>query len=163
MRVGDKAKQRLEQYRGESKDCEVCSKVKPLYAFGAKHQGRHRTCKECKSHLNRLTRFGLTPADYYKLLNHQNYRCAICELELEFEKNSAVIDHCHKTDEIRGVLCRACNTAIALFQEDHRLFKKAMGYIDEPAARNIVRRSTVKAKWDEVRKFYKAQAQASSD
>lgn len=165
MRVKDQAKKRLEaHHKGEFKECEVCFTQKPLTSFGVKHRGRHRTCKECKSHLNRLTRFGLTPGDYFKLLDYQHYRCGICESELEFGKNSAVIDHCHKTNEIRGILCRQCNTAIGFFQEDHRLFRKAMGYINEPVARNVVERKTVKFKFAEVRRYFKEQAaKAGSD
>ena len=41
------------------------------------------------------------------LLQAQNFRCAICNIGLT--NDTAVLDHCHTTGAIRGVLCRNCN------------------------------------------------------
>jgi hypothetical protein len=42
-----------------------------------------------------------------QLLTEQQGLCALCN---EFiEENKAVLDHCHKTGQIRGVLHRGCN------------------------------------------------------
>lgn len=42
-----------------------------------------------------------------EILQAQGHRCAICTIELA--NDAAVLDHCHITGAIRGVLCRNCN------------------------------------------------------
>jgi hypothetical protein len=45
------------------------------------------------------------PTDYYEqLMVIQNERCAICGRKWEL-----VVDHDHRTNFIRGLLCRGCN------------------------------------------------------
>ena len=48
----------------------------------------------------------------------------------DFAKGSpAHIDHNHKTGVIRGVLCRNCNSALGLFQDDTEILEKAIRYL----------------------------------
>ena len=54
------------------------------------------------------------------------HSCNICNKNCD-----TVIDHCHKTNKIRGVLCDACNCAIGLFREDITIFKNAIAYIEK--------------------------------
>lgn len=44
----------------------------------------------------------------------QNKKCAICEKELELfiDRKGGFIDHCHKTNKVRGILCAYCNTLL---------------------------------------------------
>lgn len=41
------------------------------------------------------------------ILQEQGHKCAICTMDLS--NDAAVLDHCHTTGAIRGVLCRNCN------------------------------------------------------
>ena len=52
--------------------------------------------------------------------------CSICKKDTD-----KVLDHCHTTGKIRGVLCRQCNQAIGLFRESKELIKQAVRYLDE--------------------------------
>jgi len=48
-------------------------------------------------------------------------RCDSCKMPFKTELEAS-IDHCHKTWRIRGVLCRACNSALGFMKEDeHRI------------------------------------------
>lgn len=80
---------------------------------------------------NKLKRvYGLTLADYEAMLVKQGGRCACCPTTAEEEKNGVlVIDHCHKSGKVRGLLCNACNTAIGLFKEDLDAIGKAIDYL----------------------------------
>jgi hypothetical protein len=42
-----------------------------------------------------------------EILNQQNNHCALCHQVIQ--EGEAVLDHCHKTGQIRGVLHRGCN------------------------------------------------------
>lgn len=71
-----------------------------------------------------------------KLLEEQNYVCAICKrpesiiLSGTHEKPKRLaIDHCHKTKKIRGLLCQKCNTSIGAFNESIEILNSAIEYL----------------------------------
>lgn len=39
------------------------------------------------------------------------------------------VDHDHETGLVRGLLCRRCNQAIGLLNEDRNLLQRMIGYI----------------------------------
>ena len=68
----------------------------------------------CREHANLMTR-----ARRYNLHHHDmwatlilNEVCSICEKEFGDDLNDKCIDHCHHDGNIRGVLCRNCNTSM---------------------------------------------------
>lgn len=78
---------------------------------------------------------GITVEQYYEMEKAQNYVCAICHLP-EMRINGVtkvtgrlVIDHCHKTNKVRGLLCHACNSSIGKLQEDTIRLIRAARYI----------------------------------
>jgi hypothetical protein len=44
------------------------------------------------------------------------------------------VDHDHTTGRIRGLLCTRCNAAIGLFEENPRLLRQAVGYLQRHTA-----------------------------
>lgn len=64
----------------------------------------------------------------------QGGRCAICRREPEQGRRLAV-DHDHATGEVRGLLCKACNTALGMFRDDVASLARAIGYLADPPAR----------------------------
>lgn len=64
---------------------------------------------------------------YFEMLYSQKNKCKICECYLH-EKNIH-IDHCHKTEKVRSILCSKCNQAIGLLGEDYEKIQKAAEYI----------------------------------
>lgn len=79
----------------------------------------------------RLRRFGLEPEDLTWMLEKQNYQCLICKRQLQREGrkvDSAHLDHCHFCGELRGLLCKRCNTLIGFIESDERIFGKAFIY-----------------------------------
>jgi hypothetical protein len=44
-------------------------------------------------------------------------------------KSVFFIDHDHETGEVRGLLCRACNTLLGCVQDDAKLLGRAINYL----------------------------------
>lgn len=62
-----------------------------------------------------------------------NKKCAICQKELSLSAESAgdrpVVDHDHKTNKIRGILCGKCNTGLGMFGDDAENLISAVIYL----------------------------------
>jgi hypothetical protein len=78
---------------------------------------------------SRIRKYGIQPEIYYKLLNEQENRCAICKQEEE--KRNLSIDHCHKTGRVRGLLCSNCNRGIGFLKDNVQFLKNAVQYLAE--------------------------------
>lgn len=89
---------------------------------------------------HRLTRYGLTPGTFDKLLIGQGYACGMC-LE-PFEDGQIIcIDHDHQCcpEEkkscgrcVRGLLCLGCNRALGIIEAR---YDQARQYLDQTPAR----------------------------
>lgn len=77
-----------------------------------------------EKHLKR--KYGLSEVEYLEMLKSQNGTCAIC-MKASDERLS--VDHCHETNKVRGLLCRACNFAIGLLQDHPGLLDSASMYL----------------------------------
>lgn len=144
----------------ESKKCACCQKIKPIDEFYKRgrcpkeKQQRHRShCKEClsikaairwetdenfkqrgKDHAYRYSlkkNYGVTEADYLKILAEQNGVCKICQQNSHLKSGRLALDHCHKTGRVRGLLCTRCNAGIGMFNDDLERIKKAIAYLEE--------------------------------
>ncbi len=57
--------------------------------------------------------------------------CGICLNIDPGKKGVFVVDHCHSTGKVRGLLCYSCNIAIGLFKDNTELLEKAIFYLRE--------------------------------
>ena len=73
--------------------------------------------------------FSITLDQYNDLLKKQDYKCAICKRKQTKFKRALAVDHCHKTNRNRGLLCGNCNMAIGLFKEKIFFLKSAIDYL----------------------------------
>lgn len=71
--------------------------------------------------------YGVKAEDYEKMLSRQNGCCAVCG---DKSNKPLVIDHCHTSGAVRGLLCGNCNTGIGMFRDDAALLQKAISYLD---------------------------------
>jgi len=71
-------------------------------------------------------RYGLSFEEYELLANLQGEVCAICGRE---PKGRLVVDHCHSSNRIRGLLCNPCNRAIGMLQDNEVVISKAASYV----------------------------------
>lgn len=124
--------------------CKRCNEKKPRQMFG-----QHAWCKTCCSQYNKaykrktvnkptyeinrkrrlFTRFRITPEEYAKLEVQQSSLCAICGKPQISAYRTLDIDHDHITGQVRGLLCRNCNTALGQFKDSVPLLLKAADYL----------------------------------
>ncbi len=62
-------------------------------------------------------------SEYEDLLLKQEGRCAICKTTDPGKRRNGIcdsfaVDHCHKTGEVRGLLCYRCNLALGLLDDN---------------------------------------------
>ena len=92
-----------------------------------KHKKRRREDQR-KSVLKH--RYGMSVEDYDALLKEQNSGCAICGNPIPGRNNKHfAIDHNHKTNKVRGLLCYKCNSGIGYFKENIDFLQKAIDYL----------------------------------
>lgn len=70
--------------------------------------------------------YGISVEDFDSMAASQGFACAICKL---VPIKTLHVDHCHKTNKIRGLLCSQCNTAIGLLKENAEFLSRAITYL----------------------------------
>ena len=78
-------------------------------------------------------KYDLTEQQYEEMLKNQGGKCKICNSENinAKSKGNLVIDHCHKSGKVRGLLCDKCNMGLGTFNDDIQLFKNAIEYLEK--------------------------------
>lgn len=102
------------------------------------YQRLYRTTKSYRNG-RYVKQYGITIEEYEKLWNDQNGKCAICnEKESKVIKNNVdetlrmlAVDHDHKTNKVRALLCADCNRALGMFKDNKKLLFKAAEYLEK--------------------------------
>lgn len=71
----------------------------------------------------------LTVEEYTEIFNKQNGQCAICGVHHSDLKKVLCVDHCHETNEVRGLLCNDCNRGLGQFKDDVERLEEAVKYL----------------------------------
>jgi hypothetical protein len=73
-------------------------------------------------------RYGLSEEDFKRMLEEQNNTCASCHLSFSLERRPTV-DHNHKTEKVRGLLCGQCNRVIGMANDNVDILVDAIEYL----------------------------------
>jgi len=138
--------------RDDIKQCKTCKEIKSWREFGkhkrtrdglnphclacrrARQKEKYRTpgFRNCMKQSQMRWLYGIGFEEYDAMLAKQNGLCAICGKEPSLKRRLA-IDHCHKTNVVRGLLCLKCNKGIGLLNDDTTTMSKAIEYINRAA------------------------------
>ena len=131
----------------KTKVCTECGQEKPLStgftpvyrSKGGNHTRYANSCKSCKIK-------GLKIIKNYLKSNPvpENYKCPICKsTETEILKETGAyqhsqnkyklfnVDHDHKTDKVRGIICTYCNNMIARSRDNPEILRNGANWLEE--------------------------------
>lgn len=77
------------------------------------------------------TVYGLEKGDYARLYEFQGGLCALCRRATGASRRLSV-DHDHATGDVRGLLCRPCNTLLGHARDRLSFFRRCIGYLVMP-------------------------------
>ena len=118
----------------KDKPCRMCGTVFSPCAPS------HLTCSEaCRqdsytnSYLKRT--YGIDLKTYQAMLAAQDHRCALCGdegfvMNTDRHRMKLVVDHCHSTGKVRGLLCHNCNRALGLFKDNIETMRRGISYLE---------------------------------
>lgn len=79
--------------------------------------------------------YGVTPDIYRYLVERAGGKCSICRTTNPGKGvNHWSIDHDHSTGDLRGILCRRCNTGLGMFGDKLYLVRAAADYLSQAPA-----------------------------
>jgi len=76
---------------------------------------------------NKVRPYGITVFEYLFMRENQQSACLICGIH----DTNLVIDHCHSTGKVRGLLCGRCNKGLGWMNDDVRILSAAIDYLNE--------------------------------
>lgn len=137
----EKQKQRVKKWKAKKADhVQAYQKqwreknIDAVKAYGAQYMKGYVKTDGCMASRakSRLKTYNITALEFNSMWDEQNGCCAICQTKLEprgRSKNSAAIDHNHKTREVRGILCRGCNHGIGSLGDNPSTLIAAAEYL----------------------------------
>ena len=97
-------------------------------------------CSQCLEDKKLCLKFGASRAFrqvYAEMFERQRGLCGICHEPMK----RPVLDHCHKTMEVRGLLCSNCNIGLGQFKDNPKLLESAMINVRDNAGIGIKMKS----------------------
>lgn len=94
---------------------------------------QHRLYRE-NVHMPR--KYNITPEQKKAMWEQQGQACALCLRPIKLKGSGTHIDHDHKTGRVRGLLCKNCNTALGLFEDNADTLRRAAAYVEVDRGRN---------------------------
>src|SRR4051812_19033780 len=134
------------------KDCrsEGVATVRPTPHPGPRcvtHWRAVKVARRERAHEQHVQRtYALKPGEYDRMYTAQGGLCAICGPRTGHSGKTKrlVVDHDHKTGEVRGLLCQICNDILGRWRDDPDTFIRGYNYLAIPPARMVLneRRTT---------------------
>ncbi len=114
--------------------CKKCqrARVKRWKQLNPERVRKHRF----KKNLN--VNIVIPPGTYDILLTKQNGKCAICGVHTDFINKSLSLDHDHKTNKLRGLLCGKCNFVIGNANDNVQVLEQAIEYLKRHSESPII-------------------------
>ena len=114
------------------KDCQHCGTTFTPASPTHKYCGRECLVVGASSALL-LRRYGISLEEYNELYEACGGKCQICDKPGTLPDKGfgvgLVVDHCHDSGSVRGLLCNPCNLALGHMQDNVNLVQKGLVYL----------------------------------
>lgn len=86
------------------------------------------------------TKYKLSKEAFFLLLLKQANRCAICKVEfdLNIKPLTPHVDHDHRLDQVRGLLCQSCNTMLGMAKDSVDTLNNAVVYLNQTHINSLI-------------------------
>ena len=142
------------------KECSLCKEVKAIESFNkdvTQQSGYYPRCKECakigkKMYLQEYriqhskerrnytlrAKFNISLQEADSLIERSlKNTCEMCgKHQKEGKKKSLSVDHCHATNQVRGLLCHNCNLVLGHSLESVEILNSAVKYLEKYSSSN---------------------------
>ena len=130
-------------FRAGRKDCRSCERS-ACRSYGSENRPRRnarlsrwrRENPEKASAVDRrkrLREYGLTEQDREAMATTQQGLCRLCA-----GAKPLVVDHCHTTGRVRGLLCKPCNNFVGWIENNAGIIDRAGRYLDQPCHADVL-------------------------
>ena len=89
----------------------------------------YKETPEARKKIVRKNVYGITPEQYNEIFEKQKGCCFTCNIHHTDLKRGLLIDHCHTTGKVRGLLCHNCNRGLGLMKDDPNILETAARYV----------------------------------
>lgn len=117
-------------FRSHCKSCVRVYQIENRERYNAGQRRWRFNHKEQNKSTWRKYTYGITTDDYNNMLKSQDGKCAICR-HAPLPGKELHIDHNHRTDRVRGLLCQKCNVYIGMIHENKETVKRMFSYLSE--------------------------------
>jgi Recombination endonuclease VII len=124
-KIGNQYWKLRKEHKGPEKR-QFCNRGHDTFLIG---RDKVRQCLKCRIENGLIQKYGITQLDYDRMYQIQSGCCNICKVHQSLLKKSLAVDHCHKTNKIRGLLCEDCNLALGRFKDSFTNLKNAMQHL----------------------------------
>lgn len=73
--------------------------------------------------------YGITIEQFAEMAETQGYKCAACNTDKPGGTGSWHVDHCHKSDVVRGLLCWRCNVMLGQAGDEESVLQGLIDYL----------------------------------
>ena len=113
--------------QSQCKECNIAGVKKWQSENPEKHEDNWKRHTSNRNWLVTKARlYNIHPDDLQKLISESEGVCGICK---KTPVRWTVIDHCHNTTKVRGILCEKCNQGLGLFSDSPEILASAIDYL----------------------------------
>jgi hypothetical protein len=117
-------------YCGNAKDKDGCAYKRKLQRHRELNSKWHKEHPGYQMTMQRKYKYGITQEKYLLMVSERNNLCDICN-QVDSTNKALCIDHNHKTNEVRGLLCNHCNKALGGFKDSPSILLSAIKYLEK--------------------------------
>jgi len=113
---------------GRKSICKSCTQVSATKLLNSRKTTNPDLVKLINRKKMLKSNYGLSLGCYELMLKDQEGECRICSVKPE---GNLFVDHCHKSGEVRGLLCQHCNSLLGMAKDDSAILIAAIKYLKE--------------------------------